>query len=159
MDLLNQSETKVKFQFVADAGADVNSQDAEGVTALHIAALNEHVDCVKMLLEHEADVTARSTEGWTPLHTVAQSGHLDCIKLLLLHGADPNERTLGEGWTPLDIAAETCHTQCVSLLLQRGAKASIFRIKYLNFEKPNYRYAYFRLSVAVGVTFLDLLSI
>ena len=39
-----------------------------GKTALHLSALNNHVDVVQLLLDHDADVAAADDAGNTPLH-------------------------------------------------------------------------------------------
>jgi len=40
-------------------------------TALHMAALNDHVDVVQLLIDSGADVTAADDAGNTPLHFAA----------------------------------------------------------------------------------------
>lgn len=70
---------------------DVNDQDNAGNTALHEAALNGHLDLVKLLVKHGADVNIQSFEMFkdTPLIDASANGHLDVVKYLLAHGSDP----------------------------------------------------------------------
>lgn len=48
--------------------APVNCQDANGMTALHWAALNGQADRVELLLQNGADPNLRNNAGWTPLN-------------------------------------------------------------------------------------------
>lgn len=76
-DLLNQ-------------GADVNSRNRDGETALYRAVRVGDVDAVDMLLKHGADPNIRvSRFGVTPLMIAARDGRVGIVKLLLDHGADP----------------------------------------------------------------------
>ncbi|GMM56739.1 Hos4 protein [Maudiozyma humilis] len=70
---------------------DVNDQDNAGNTPLHEAALNGHLEVVRVLVEHGADPNVRSYEmfGDTPLIDASANGHLDVVSYLLAHGADP----------------------------------------------------------------------
>ncbi len=45
-----------------EAGADVNAQNKEGVTALMTASATGHTDIAKLLIEEGADVTIQSKE-------------------------------------------------------------------------------------------------
>jgi len=49
-------------------GALITSQDNNGQTALHWAALTGSYKCLKMLLAQAADVKIRDVDGRTPLH-------------------------------------------------------------------------------------------
>lgn len=61
------------------------------LTPLHISVRNNHLDCVKTLLENGANVNARDgTLGYTPLHYAALYGNPECARLLLDHGAEIN---------------------------------------------------------------------
>ena len=62
--------------------------DEYGETSLHCAALNGHVEIVRLLLQNGADVKAKSNGGSTPLHWAAKFGHVDILHLLLENGAD-----------------------------------------------------------------------
>ncbi|KAK1306004.1 E3 ubiquitin-protein ligase XBAT33 [Acorus calamus] len=91
----------------------VNKTADGGITALHMAALNRHFDCVRLLLDLHANVSAVTFNygtsmdligsGSTPLHYAACGGDLKCCQILLSRGA--SRLTLNcNGWLPLDIA-------------------------------------------------------
>jgi ankyrin repeat protein len=106
------------------SGWDVNAQGEKyGRTALHLAAMNGHLEIVKLLLEHGADVNAKTKEGYgyTALHSAASNGHLEIVKLLLEHGADVNAKTKYGGYTALHSATMNGHLEIVKLLLEHGA--------------------------------------
>lgn len=52
-------------------------------TALHMAALQGHEECVLILLAHDADRTAVDTNGLTPLHYASLCPSVECIAALL----------------------------------------------------------------------------
>ncbi len=66
-----------------EAGADVESPNAEGQTALMVVARTGRVDAARLLLEHGARVNARETfGGQTALMWAAAQKHPDMIRLL-----------------------------------------------------------------------------
>ncbi len=70
--------------------ADVNVQDDEGWTPLHVAARDGHVDVCRMLIEAGAPVDAQVDDGWTPLHFAAYNDEMEVCELLVASGADVN---------------------------------------------------------------------
>jgi ankyrin repeat protein len=55
---------------------------------LLVAAANNCVDTVRVLLDKGADVNAKDGDGWTPLIKAASGGFTDLAHLLLDRGAD-----------------------------------------------------------------------
>lgn len=104
----------------------LRARDADGYTALHRAAYNDHVTAVQRLLSAGADLAARTAEGWTPLHSAARWNSAGCLPLLLLHGADVNAVTAG-GLTPLMVAASTAEARdtCYLLLTADGVRLEL----------------------------------
>jgi ankyrin repeat protein len=100
--------------------AEVNGTDDDGLTALHVAALNGETDLMKLLLANNADVSARANDGETPLHEASEGGYKHAVKLLLANRADVNARA-DDGTTPLEDAAAGGHEDVVKLLLADGA--------------------------------------
>jgi ankyrin repeat protein len=62
------------------SGWDVNAQGEKyGRTALHLAAMNGHLEIVKLLLEHGADVNAKTEGGFygeTAVEMAEHKGHM-----------------------------------------------------------------------------------
>lgn len=109
--------TKANFvdivQLLVDAGVDINYQDEQGETALHVAARFGHVECAKILLEGSADQKANTelaevTYSWTPLFIACVDGSLEIAELLIESGADL-ERFDSSGWTVKEHAALRGH--------------------------------------------------
>ncbi|MEN6546537.1 MAG: ankyrin repeat domain-containing protein [Armatimonadia bacterium] len=105
-------------------------EPAYNLTALHMAAYEGNVACVKLLLEHGADVNAKA-QFWkgasqhpeTPLHYAASENNLEVAKLLLEGGADVNARG-SFNITPLHVAARAGHLDLCKTLLDYGANVA-----------------------------------
>jgi ankyrin repeat protein len=67
------------------AGADLNSQDKEGQTALALAASEGALDVVKGLLQAGVDVSIKDKNGKTPLARAYRSGQLKVVEVLAQH--------------------------------------------------------------------------
>ena len=115
-------------------GADMNSADSQGRTALHQASMLSSGDRVAALVKFLGGpaasglvVDALDARGWTPLHCAClfgywgkPDGQVATARLLLESGASPRARTWN-GWTPLSLAALCANKGLVSLLLDHGA--------------------------------------
>lgn len=77
-------------QLIAD-GYSVSNFDDLGMTPLHYAARNAHVEVMKLLIKAGADVNAHDAEraGNTPLGEVAGNCSYEVAKILIDAGADP----------------------------------------------------------------------
>jgi ankyrin repeat protein len=74
-------------------GANVNLQDKEGKTALHIAAREGTATFVQALLEQKADVDIKDNQGNTALWRAIMDQDdkdLQKVKLLVQYGANPD---------------------------------------------------------------------
>lgn len=69
------------------AGADPNSTDFNGCTALFWAAAGGRADLLGQLLQLQADVNRPCEDGDTPLWTAARNGHVGAVTRLLESGA------------------------------------------------------------------------
>ena len=91
------------LRVLLEGGANIDSADVVGCTALHLAAGNGRRDMCRQLLDWGAKVDHLDWSKETPLHYAARGGHLSVVKLLVERGADvwvKNE----DGWTASDMA-------------------------------------------------------
>ncbi len=76
------------------AGANVESPNPEGQTALMSVARTNHVDAARVLLKHGANVNAREKwRGQTALMWAAAQSQPQMVQLLISHRADVNARS------------------------------------------------------------------
>ncbi|MCZ2406965.1 MAG: ankyrin repeat domain-containing protein [Burkholderiales bacterium] len=102
----------------------VEARNAQGESALMMAALRGHVQAVRALIARDADV---NKPGWTPLHYAATGTtpqQTEIIALLLEHhayidAASPN------GTTPLMMAVHYGTREAAELLLREGADPAL----------------------------------
>ncbi len=110
-------------QLIVD-GADVNIQNNNNTTPLHLAAFNGHKEIVELLIGAGAYINRTNTNGTSPLHFAAYRGHEEIVQLLIDYGAYidiPNNN-----WqTPLIWAAYNGHEKIVLALIGAGANLDI----------------------------------
>ncbi|XP_049885229.1 protein phosphatase 1 regulatory subunit 12B-like isoform X3 [Pectinophora gossypiella] len=94
---------KDEVQRLLKMGADINTANVDGLTALHQACIDDNLDMVEFLVTHGADVNRGDNEGWTALHATASCGFLSIARYLLENGADVGAVNY-DGELPIDIA-------------------------------------------------------
>ncbi|XP_046809216.1 ankyrin-2 isoform X9 [Lucilia cuprina] len=103
---------------------DINTSNANGLNALHLASKDGHIHVVSELLRRGAIVDSATKKGNTALHIASLAGQEEVVKMLLQHGASVNVQSQN-GFTPLYMAAQENHDSVVKLLLSNGANQSL----------------------------------
>lgn len=99
-------------------------QNRHGITALHAAAQQGHVEVVRQLLASGADATAKTAEHMqTALYFAAADGHAQVTAALLAAGA-PVGAVDQHGSTALHAAADADSAETLWLLLAAGANVA-----------------------------------
>ncbi|KAF8396264.1 hypothetical protein HHK36_017879 [Tetracentron sinense] len=85
----HETEGRELVRLLLAAGADPIAQDTQhGRTALHIAAMANDAQLVKIILNAGVDVNIRNVQNKRPLHVALARGAKLCVGLLLSAGAD-----------------------------------------------------------------------
>ena len=132
------------LKLLLDAGADVESPNAEGQTALMAVARTGSVEAAKLLISHGAQVNAvEQWGGQTALMWAAAQSQPSMVKLLVSKSADVNARGVVRNWarkvtaegrpkdmnrgglTPLLYAAREGCVECVKELLKGHADINL----------------------------------
>ncbi|XP_044766603.1 ankyrin-3-like isoform X5 [Coccinella septempunctata] len=103
---------------------DINTSNANGLNALHLAAKDGHIEIVQELLKRGAIVDAATKKGNTALHIASLAGQEEVVKILVQNGASLNVQSQN-GFTPLYMAAQENHDGCVKFLLSKGANQAL----------------------------------
>lgn len=117
----NNKMAELKDQLMGTA--IVNTQDLDGLTALHCAARACKSGIVEVLLAAHADPHREDNAGYTPLMHAAASGSAEIVRALLERG-----KTVGlfhrnnKLRTALHLASAAGHVDIVKLLLQEVSK-------------------------------------
>ena len=155
-------------RLLVDAGANVNDQDAWGVSATVLAAHSGFGALVALFLDHGADPEA-SAAGFTALHEAILRRDEATVRTLLEYGADSN--TPIRAWTPMRrssrdfhfgpelvgatpfwLAARFTEPAVMRLLLEHGADPMVVHhVEYRREEGPPRRERTTALMAAVGM--------
>ncbi|XP_003420876.1 NF-kappa-B inhibitor beta [Loxodonta africana] len=99
----------------------LEAENYEGHTPLHVAVIHRDAEMVRLLREAGADLNKpEPTCGRSPLHLAVEAQAADVLELLLRGGADPAARMYG-GRTPLGSAALRPNPILACLLRAHGA--------------------------------------
>ncbi|MEJ2240501.1 MAG: ankyrin repeat domain-containing protein, partial [Gemmatimonadales bacterium] len=104
-----------------DEGANINSPQVDGSTALHWAVYRNDIDTAQLLIEAGADPSAVTRAGISPLYMASLYGNPQMIRILFTAGADVNEVGPYEV-TPLMLAARNGNPEAIEVLLEAGAE-------------------------------------
>ena len=67
---------------ILQKGGEVNAQDKNNITAVHMASKNGHFEILKLLASYGADLAAIDVIGNTAIHYAAEGGFTDICKFL-----------------------------------------------------------------------------
>ncbi|KAL8853044.1 MAG: hypothetical protein Q9221_002074 [Calogaya cf. arnoldii] len=113
-----------------DHGANINSKDSQGGTALHfacdsyVAETSSRVSAIKALFERGLDVNTRNNQGQTALHQAVQKGHRETVETLIICDSHLNVQDQ-TGSTPLMDAINYDKTNVALQLFQHGVDVNI----------------------------------
>lgn len=119
----------VAVQAALDAGADPNAKNAQGLSALQLAAAQGHSAVVEALLAKQSVLEVGETQPRSPqfgsLQLAARQGDVATIQALIDHGVDINVQDPHTRQTALWSAVQQGQVDTVNMLLEKGANPNI----------------------------------
>ena len=128
------------------AGADVNTRDSDGTTALMHSVIESDVKMMKLLIERGANVNAKNGLDSTAL--IYAATNVAKTRLLLEHGADVKARGK-RGATPMSVGVTTFGSTPVLKLLAAGGAEPEDRLMALAAAKGDLEAIQFLLGLGV----------
>ena len=116
IDLLVENDLALIFLLLFQHPDEI---DENGVTAMHYAASNGNLDCLKLLVERGGDVNKEDISCCTPLHLAARNGHLLCVEYLCRNGANVQAKS-AKGNTPKKMAKLNFHNHVANYVGRLG---------------------------------------
>lgn len=108
--------------YLLDSGADINLKGKDGKlnnTALHASIAGNHINIVRLLLNHGADIDSQCEgeirRGFTPLHVAVHFNRLQIANLLIENGANLSI-TNSESLTPYEYALLKGSTEIADII-------------------------------------------
>ncbi|XP_053139351.1 60 kDa lysophospholipase-like isoform X2 [Hemicordylus capensis] len=86
---------------IEEMGGNLNCEDYDGCTPLHVASREGHLQLVEYLLKSGASVYAKDRYGVTPLMNAIEFRHMEVIQLLRQTGAHLSREELEDAGTKL----------------------------------------------------------
>eukprot|EP00051_Salpingoeca_urceolata_P026001 m.474230 g.474230 ORF g.474230 m.474230 type:complete len:322 (+) comp20390_c5_seq2:3029-3994(+) len=117
----DEGRVEVVRWLIHEAKAPVTPVCRDGLTAVHLAARNGHLDTLKVLAPFDrlsTAIGASDSGGNTALLHAAKHGHLHVVQWLVLDCGVPVTQTNKNGSTALLLAAEGGHHDVVEWLLE-----------------------------------------
>ncbi|XP_074799884.1 uncharacterized protein LOC141982068 isoform X7 [Natator depressus] len=139
-------------EMLLKSGADVNVEQENGETAMHVAARHGNLRMIKALIEEGGELTSQSKAGECPLHIAVQHCHLPVVEEILNYLATEKSHAEASacvnqenkaGETPLHLAAavkkdmvhfEGEETKIIAMLMEYDADIS--RTTRVSLETP-----------------------
>ena len=120
--LATKSNFSIIVQLLVDAGVDLDYQDEQGESALHVAARSGHTQCAESIIKGTSYQKANlelteKTYGWTPLFVACVDGHLGIVELLIDAGVDLAKSDFS-GWTCTEHATLRGHLDISRILVK-----------------------------------------
>lgn len=118
-EIFNTSKVK---QLILD-GADLNTKNMYGYSALSLAAQKKLTDVLQLLIDNNVDINIQDDDAFkcTALMWAVFHGYTDIVKLLLVNGADVNAKNNYQE-NALSLATQKEFTEITELLKQHGAQ-------------------------------------
>ncbi|KAL5006741.1 hypothetical protein ScPMuIL_015547 [Solemya velum] len=90
---LHRAKTREIMEVLIKAGADIDAEDCEKNTPLHIKCYGEtnkssELDCIEFLLTRGASLIKRNIRGLMPIHCCAMQGRVDVMRLMIRYDQD-----------------------------------------------------------------------
>lgn len=117
----NQEVIIQRIKAMATAGQDVEQVDEFSHTTMHVAAINNYADVIKVLAKYGVVVDREDdVNPMTPLHYAARYDNVEAMKMLIKVGANVN--TVNRHMmTALHYAARYGQTEAIKVLVEMGA--------------------------------------
>jgi ankyrin repeat protein len=108
-----------------DYKINIDAQNQEGDTQLHLAARNGNVAMVKVLTEFGANASLQNKAGETPLHVAAKTGNVEILQALLQNRKTDRNTVDNDKNTALHLFLKTNPKSGIEVLMKGGIDLSV----------------------------------
>lgn len=111
-------------RILVNNGANTDTENKRGTTALHLAAIHENNNILKIILTTRPPINKQNMSGDTPLMSACKMQKIENVKILVEHQADIEMQNYNQE-TPLMMAAAQGDVKTFYYLLSKGANRSV----------------------------------